>query len=293
MAMQRMAEQEREMAKIQEAAKQTYLQQQQGLYTMYLPYGYAAPPSGPGGMPAYPPGVQPGMMPPAMPGQVPLGMVGGQQQQPMGMLPPAAGQQQQPIGMLPSAVGQQQQQPMGAVAATAADGSGGAAVGSYNPVYAQQPPQQQPPPAMYYAGMMAGAGTLPTTAGNAAAAAPPPMPLPTAATVAAGQMTLPGAPYSMHGLAAALPQQLPPATDPAQKQQQHTAAAGGEDTTLISFDWEEKKIYRDLSFLFRGIMLGHIRAIIYTVLTINWDTDIFWPVYYTVLHYFFHWNGDF
>jgi hypothetical protein len=208
MAMQRMAEQEREMAKIQEAAKQTYLQQQQGLYTMYLPYGYAA---GGGIPPPYSPGMppqQPGIM---LPGQHPqLGMVpSAAGQQPMGMLPPAA-----------SAAGQQQQQPMGA-APTAVDGSGGATVAGFNPSYAQQP--QQP---MYYGGMMAGGtGTLPTP-GTAGAVAP-----------VAAPMGLPGAPYNMQGLAAALPQQQSLQSADPQQQQQHLAtAAGGADTTLISFD---------------------------------------------------------
>jgi len=39
-ALQRMADQEREVAKLAEANKANYLQQQQGMYNMYLPYGY-------------------------------------------------------------------------------------------------------------------------------------------------------------------------------------------------------------------------------------------------------------
>ena len=231
------------MVKIQEAAKQSYLQQQQGLYTMYLPYGYAAAPTAAavGGLPPYP-GIQlshqqqqqHGMMP------QPMGMMAGQQQ-PMGM--PATGQQpmgmpgagQQPMGM----PGAGQQQPMGMVAAgqqpmgfqtPVTDGSGAPAATNFNPVYAQHPQQQ----AMYYPGMM-GAPLAVST----------------------------GAPYNMQGLVAALPQpteqqqqpqqhmqqqqqaqQLMP-QQPAQLQQQPQQpaqlqqlqqATGREDTTLISFD---------------------------------------------------------
>jgi len=48
-AMQRMAEQEREIAKMAEANKVNYQQQQQGMYNMYMPYGYPQP--GPGMIP--------------------------------------------------------------------------------------------------------------------------------------------------------------------------------------------------------------------------------------------------
>jgi len=72
-ALQRMADQEREVAKMAEANKANYMQQQQGMYNMYLPYGY--PQQG-----MLPPG-QPGM--PHMPGMLPPGN---------GMLPPGSGQ---------------------------------------------------------------------------------------------------------------------------------------------------------------------------------------------------------
>ena len=211
------------MVKIQEAAKQSYLQQQQGLYTMYLPYGYAAAPTAAavGGLPPYP-GIQlshqqqqqHGMMP------QPMGMMAGQQQ-PMGM--PGAGQQQ-PMGMVAAG-----QQPMG-FQTPVTDGSGAPAATNFNPVYAQHPQQQ----AMYYPGMMGAPSAVST-----------------------------GAPYNMQGLVAALPQpteqqqqpqqhmqqqqqaqQLMP-QQPAQLQQQPQQpaqlqqlqqATGREDTTLISID---------------------------------------------------------
>ena len=65
-ALQRMAEQEREVSKLAEQNKAQYLQQQQGMYNMYLPYGYTQP-----GMPAMhamPP--QPGLMSPPQHGMM-------------------------------------------------------------------------------------------------------------------------------------------------------------------------------------------------------------------------------
>merc|ERR1740137_422381 len=70
-ALQRMADQEREVSKMAEANKANYMQQQQGMYNMYLPYGYPQPSM-------LPPG-QPGM--PHMPGMLPPGN---------GMLPPGS-----------------------------------------------------------------------------------------------------------------------------------------------------------------------------------------------------------
>eukprot|EP00090_Calanus_glacialis_P042474 TRINITY_DN7532_c0_g1_i3.p1 TRINITY_DN7532_c0_g1~~TRINITY_DN7532_c0_g1_i3.p1 ORF type:complete len:761 (+),score=322.19 TRINITY_DN7532_c0_g1_i3:35-2317(+) len=104
-ALQRMADQEREVAKIAEANKANYQQQQQGMYNMYLPYGYPQQgmlPPGQPGMP-HPQGMpQPGSgMPPpvsAQSGMLPPGQ---------GMPPPVSGQAGMPphyppqSGMLP------------------------------------------------------------------------------------------------------------------------------------------------------------------------------------------------
>merc|ERR1712106_479369 len=92
-ALQRMADQEREVAKIAEANKPNYHQQQQGMYNMYLPYGYPHPgmlPPGQQGMPA--PG-QPGMSAPGMlpPVTTNSGMFHPGQGQ-HGMPPPVTGQ---------------------------------------------------------------------------------------------------------------------------------------------------------------------------------------------------------
>ena len=50
MALKRMADQEREMAMIQDASRKNYMTQQQTMYNMYLPYGQQH-------------GMQPGMFP--------------------------------------------------------------------------------------------------------------------------------------------------------------------------------------------------------------------------------------
>merc|ERR1711934_1179211 len=83
-ALQRMADQEREVAKIAEANKAAYMQQQ-GMYNMYLPYAGGYQP-------------QPGMQPPGQPLQYP-GMPQQYQVYQPGM-PPQPGMLQQP-GMPP------------------------------------------------------------------------------------------------------------------------------------------------------------------------------------------------
>merc|ERR1712013_263677 len=66
-ALQRMADQEREVAKMAEANKLSYQQQQQGMYNMYLPYGFQQQSMHPHG--------QPGMAPiPGQPGMPSSGM---------------------------------------------------------------------------------------------------------------------------------------------------------------------------------------------------------------------------
>merc|ERR1719219_2345306 len=110
-ALQRMADQEREVAKIAEANKAAYMQQQQGMYNMYLPYGFQQPgmhPHGQPGMPPIPgqPGMPPSGMPPVTgqpgvpPGSVQPGMPPVTVQP--GMQPPVSGQP----GMQPPVSGQ-------------------------------------------------------------------------------------------------------------------------------------------------------------------------------------------
>eukprot|EP00088_Acartia_fossae_P031734 TRINITY_DN3254_c0_g1_i4.p1 TRINITY_DN3254_c0_g1~~TRINITY_DN3254_c0_g1_i4.p1 ORF type:complete len:904 (+),score=342.00 TRINITY_DN3254_c0_g1_i4:37-2748(+) len=142
MALKRMADQEREMALIQDASrKKNYMSQQQNMYNMYLPYtqanmyppgmqGPAAPQGfppgmiGPQGMMAGMPGL-PGQQPGAMAGQQPGAMPGQQPGMPMqpGMMMPPGGVGMEGSGM-PSAEQQQQQ-------------------GGYQ-FYGQQQQQQQP-----------------------------------------------------------------------------------------------------------------------------------------------------
>jgi len=126
-ALQRMADQEREVAKMAEANKLNYQQQQQGMYNMYLPYGYQQqgmlPHSQPGmppassGQPGMPPHIsgQPGMQPPGsgQPGMPPMSGQPGMQPPGSGQpgMPPVAGQPGMPPvsgqpGMPPPVSGQ-------------------------------------------------------------------------------------------------------------------------------------------------------------------------------------------
>jgi len=119
MALQRMADQEREMAKMADVNKHNYLNQQQGMYNMYLPYGqqqqYQPFPGQPGipGQPGMMPGQQrpmqpgPGMMMPGYPGQE--GQAPGQQFYPAGQ-PDGSFNMHQIAGALPNMNQQQQQQ---------------------------------------------------------------------------------------------------------------------------------------------------------------------------------------
>merc|ERR1719376_389411 len=92
-ALQRMADQEREVAKMAEANKLSYQQQPQGMYNMYLPYGFQQPGMHPHGQPGMPPiPGQPGMPPSGMPPvTVQPGMQPPVSGQP-GMQPPVSGQ---------------------------------------------------------------------------------------------------------------------------------------------------------------------------------------------------------
>jgi len=90
-ALQRMADQEREVAKIAEANKAAYMQQQ-GLYNMYLPY--AGHYQQPGMMPQYPgPGMPQYQQYPAQPG-MPQTSIPSQQGMPQASMPPQPGMPQ-------------------------------------------------------------------------------------------------------------------------------------------------------------------------------------------------------
>ena len=123
-ALQRMADQEREVAKMAEANKLSYQQQQQGMYNMYLPYGFQqqgmhphgqpgmAPIPGQPGMPssgmAPVPG-QPGMPPVSgQPGMPPVSVQPGIPPPGSGMLPPGPGMPPVTVqpGMQPPVSGQ-------------------------------------------------------------------------------------------------------------------------------------------------------------------------------------------
>jgi len=122
-ALQRMADQEREVAKMAEANKLSYQQQQQGMYNMYLPYGFQQPGMHPHGQPGMPPiPGQPGMPPSGMPpvtGQPGVPPVSGQPGIPppgSGMPPPGSVQPGMPPvtvqpGMQPPVSGQPGMQP--------------------------------------------------------------------------------------------------------------------------------------------------------------------------------------
>lgn len=127
-ALQRMADQEREVAKMAEANKLNYQQHQQGMYNMYLPYGYQQQGMLPHGQPGMPPvsgqpGVPPSGMPP-VPGQpgIPPPASGQSGIPPPGSgqpgIPPASGQPGMPPvsgqpGMPSSVSGQHGMQPPG------------------------------------------------------------------------------------------------------------------------------------------------------------------------------------
>jgi len=209
-ALQRMAEQEREVSKLAEQNKAQYLQQQQGMYNMYLPYGYTQP-----GMPAMhamPP--QPGLMSPPHHGMMPSSTAqpGIMSPPQPGMLPPA-----QP-GMLPPA------QP------------GMLPPASTQPGMAAPPaqPGMAPPPAQ--------PGTMPPHPGSFGPPSQPGVVAPPSGQSGeqgAGQQPVYQG-FSMGGLSAALPQYPPqypaPAPQPQYQAPPQQPQPEAPSASLISFD---------------------------------------------------------
>eukprot|EP00092_Neocalanus_flemingeri_P078027 GFUD01096967.1.p1 GENE.GFUD01096967.1~~GFUD01096967.1.p1 ORF type:complete len:358 (+),score=139.23 GFUD01096967.1:220-1293(+) len=182
-ALQRMADQEREVTKMAEANKANYMQQQQGMYNMYLPYGYPQQgmhPPGQPGMPhtqGMPPG-QPGM--PHTQGMLPPGQPGMPHTQ--GMLPPGAAQP----GMPPLGPGQPGMLPPGPYP--------GYPYGQHGQPHYQPPDQTGPPQTPSDPGL--NQGVTPTTTSQQGS-------------------------FNMAGMASALPQQMPYMGQPPQQPQPH------------------------------------------------------------------------
>jgi len=255
-ALQRMADQEREVAKIAEANKAAYMQQQ-GMYNMYLPYAGGYQP-------------QPGMQPPGQPLQYP-GMPQQYQVYQPGM-PPQPGMLQQP-GMppqssmqpgMPTQSNMPPQQP--SMAPQTSMGSMPGAVsqpGMAPPQNTMAPmPGMAPQPSMApHPGMTLQSGLAPLQPGMAPhpGMAPGPgmtpqvgMGPPTSGAPQASQYPgaypgyypPPGDSFHMGGMASALPpsssqqqqQQQQQATSQAAQYPEGTPQPGAPDQSLISFD---------------------------------------------------------
>lgn len=230
MALQRMADQEREMAKMADVSKQNYLNQQQGMYNMYLPYGqqqqFQSFPGQPGGIPGQPGG---------MPGQ-PGGIPG--QQPPGGMMP---GQQRpmQPGMMMPGYPGQEGQAPPGQQFYPAGQSDGSfnmhQMAGALPNMNQQQPTPQQQAAAGQQQPLQAGqpimAGQNPPAHVMAQGQNPhgPPPPMMQAAPMSAAQNPAGGQPAAGAGPAQLQQPMMPgqnPAMNPGQAAQTYPAPGG-------------------------------------------------------------------